>query len=71
MPGPAGKFEFTTPYILKRGKTVADAAAHVHKDFAERLKFARLFKLSGGDRDGLMVERSHVVADRDILEFHI
>jgi hypothetical protein len=68
---PGRKFEFTTPYILKRGKTVADAAAHVHKDFAERLKFARLFKLTGGDRDGLMVERSHVVQDRDILEFHI
>jgi len=68
---PGRKFELTAPYILKRGKTVADAAAHVHKDFAERLKFARLFKLTGGDRDGLMVERSHVVADRDILEFHI
>jgi len=50
---------------------VADAAAHVHKDFAERLKFARLFKVTGGDRDGLMVERSHVVQDRDVLEFHI
>jgi len=68
---PGRKFEFTTPYILKRGKTVGDAAAHVHKDFAERLKFARLFKVTGGDRDGLMVERSHVVQDRDILEFHI
>jgi hypothetical protein len=67
---PGKKFEFGTPYILKRGKTVGEAAAHVHKDFADKLKFARLFKLSG-DRDGLMVERSHVVEDRDILEFHI
>jgi hypothetical protein len=67
---PGRKFEFGAPYILKRGKTVADAAAHVHKDFALQLKFARLFRLSG-DRDGLMVERAHVVQDRDILEFHI
>jgi ribosome-interacting GTPase 1 len=67
---PGRKFEFGTPYILKRGKTVADAAAHVHKDFALQLKFARLFRLTA-DRDGLMVERSHVVQDRDILEFHI
>jgi hypothetical protein len=67
---PGRKFELSAPYILKRGKTVADAAAHVHKDFAEQLKFARLFRFSG-DRDGLMVERSHVVEDRDILEFHI
>ena len=67
---PGRKFEFGAPYILKRGQTVADAAAHVHRDFALQLKFARLFRLSG-DRDGLMVERSHVVQDRDILEFHI
>ncbi len=67
---PGKKFDFGAPYILKRGKTVADAAAHVHKDFAANLRFARLFKLSG-DRDGLMVERSHLVEDRDILEFHI
>ncbi|MBI4873887.1 MAG: 50S ribosome-binding GTPase [Acidobacteria bacterium] len=67
---PGHKFEPGAPYILKRGKTVEEAAAAVHKDFAERLKFARLFRLSG-DRDGLMVERSHVVEDRDILEFHI
>ena len=48
-----------------------DAARLVHKDFAENLKFARLYQLAGGDRDGLMVERTHLVEDRDILEFHI
>jgi ribosome-interacting GTPase 1 len=58
------------PFILHRGQTVQDAARLVHKDFAEQLKFARLFHLSGG-REGLMVERTHVVQDGDILEFHI
>ncbi len=67
---PGKKLEATTPYVLKRGSTVEEAARHVHKDFAEQLKFARLFRIDGG-RDGLMVERSHVVQDRDVLEFHI
>ena len=34
---------------------VLDAARLVHKDFAEQLKFARLFR-PGGARDGLLVE---------------
>jgi hypothetical protein len=55
---------------LKRGSTVLDAARHVHKDFAEQLKFARLFR-PNGEHDGLMVEWLHVVQDEDILEFHI
>jgi ribosome-interacting GTPase 1 len=67
---PGRKAELGSPYVLRRGATVLDAARHVHKDFAEHLKYARLFHSTGGV-DGLMVERSHLVNDRDILEFHI
>jgi ribosome-interacting GTPase 1 len=67
---PGKKAELTLPYVLHRGQTVIDAARLVHKDFAENLKFARLYRLSS-DRDGLMVERSHVVEDGDILELHV
>jgi ribosome-interacting GTPase 1 len=67
---PGKKADLTTPYVLHRGQTVQDAARQVHKDFAEHLKFARLYRPEGG-HDGLMVERSHLVEDRDILEFHI
>ena len=67
---PGKKADVGAPYVLRRGETVLDAARHVHKDFAEQLKFARLFHLSG-ERDGLMVDRNHVVEDRDVLEFHI
>ncbi len=66
---PGKHAEFDRPYVLHRGGTVQDAARLVHKDFAEHLKYARLFHLSGGE--GLMVERTHVVEDEDILEFHI
>jgi len=67
---PGKKADLSSPFVLPAGKTVQDAARLVHKDFAERLKFARLFRL-GGDRDGLMVERTHLVEDEDILEFHL
>lgn len=62
--------DLSSPFVLKRGGTVEDAARLVHRDFAENLKYARLFR-AGGDRDGMMVERAHVVQDEDILEFHI
>ena len=67
---PGKPAEFSTPFLLKRGGTVQDAARLVHKDFAEQLKYARLYHRNGG-RDGLMVERTHRVEDEDILEFHI
>jgi len=67
---PGHKADLSVPYTLRRGQTVLDAARAVHRDFADHLKFARLFRASGG-HDGLMVERTHVVEDGDILEFHI
>jgi len=67
---PGKPADLTAPYVLRRGATVLDAARHVHKDFAERLKYARLYT-KDGRRDGLMVERTHLVEDEDILEFHL
>jgi small GTP-binding protein len=67
---PGKKAELDSPFVTHRGATVQDAAKLVHKDFAEHLKFARLFRRNGS-QDGLMVERHHLVEDEDILEFHI
>ncbi|MGA2194200.1 MAG: GTPase [Bryobacteraceae bacterium] len=66
---PGKKPDLEVPYVLRRGATIADAAAHVHRDFAEHLKYARLFRKSY-DHAGLMVERTHAVEDEDVLEFH-
>jgi ribosome-interacting GTPase 1 len=65
---PGKKPDLQLPYILKRGTTVLDAAAVVHKDFAEGLRFARLWRQ--GAIEGLMVGRDHALQDRDILELH-
>jgi ribosome-interacting GTPase 1 len=67
---PGKKADLSAPYVLRKGETVMDAAAHVHRDFAEHYKYARLFR-GDGSVDGLMVERTHVVEDEDILEFHM
>ena len=67
---PGKPAELTVPYVLRRGQTVLDAARHVHKEFAEHLKYARLFR-ADGHRDGLMVERTHLLEDEDVLEFHL
>ncbi len=67
---PGKKPEFDSPFLLRRGQTVLDAARQVHKDFAEHLRFARLYRASH-ERDGIMVERTHLVEDGDVLEFHL
>jgi len=66
---PGKPVEMRDPVILHIGATVTDAAYHLHKDFAQHLQFARLWNDSG--HDGQRVERSHVLQDKDILEFHV
>ena len=58
-----------SPFILEVGSTVLDAAAAVHKDFAESLKAARLW--GSGKFDGQQVQRDYVLHDGDILELRL
>lgn len=61
--------DLTDPIILQNGKTVLDAARYLHKEFAANLKYARLW--NGNEYKGQMVEKRHILKDRDIIEFHI
>ena len=65
---PGKKLERTAPYILKRGARLIDLAAHVHHDFLAQLKYARLWR--EGRFDGQMVNRDHVLEDKDVVELH-
>ncbi len=65
---PGKKPDLSVPYILRRGTFVLEAAAVVHKDFAERLKYARLWRR--GEIEGQMIGRDHTLEDGDILELH-
>jgi ribosome-interacting GTPase 1 len=65
---PGHKPDLERPFVLAQGATVHDLAAQVHKEIADRLKYARLW---GHARfDGQQVERHHVLADRDVVELH-
>lgn len=61
--------DMTDPIILPNGGTVEEAAFAIHKDFGEKLKFAKLW--GHGKFDGQRVQRDYVLEDGDVLEFHI
>lgn len=66
---PGKKVDLNDPVVLKQGCSVLQAAASIHKDFAERLKFARIW---GSEKyEGQMVHRDHILEDGDVVEFHI
>lgn len=67
---PGKKAERSSPFTLRRGITVLEMARAVHKDFAEKLAYARIWS-QGGGIEGLRVTRDHVLADEDIVELHI
>jgi len=66
---PGGKPDMTDPIILDRGSTLEAAAASVHKDFARKMKYARIW--GSGKHDGVMAKRDHVLQDGDIIELHM
>ena len=67
---PGEKPDLGQPYVIPKGTTVEELAGKVHKDFAQRLKSARLWG-SSVDHDGQMVGRDHVLHDKDIIELRI
>jgi ribosome-interacting GTPase 1 len=66
---PGKPADMNDPVIVPVGSTVMDAAYHLHKDFARKLTFARLW--NGTDHEGQRVDRGHVLQDLDVVEFHI
>jgi len=66
---PGKKIEGGEPFTLKCGSTVMDMAKAVHKDFAQKLKFARIW--SKQKYQGQKVNRNYILADEDIIELHI
>lgn len=61
--------DYHDPIILPVGGTVEDAAIDLHKDFASRLKFAKLW--GKGRFEGQRVQGDFQLQDKDVLEFHM
>ena len=67
---PPGKEpDLSMPYTVPAGSTVMDVAEKVHKDFVTKLKYARVW--GSAKFDGMRVERTHVLKDRDIVELNM
>ncbi len=67
---PVGKeADFKDPIILHIGGNVEEAAFELHRDIADKLKFAKVW--GEGKFDGQRVQKDFVLADKDIVEFHL
>ncbi len=66
---PPGKpADMTDPFTLPVGSTVMDLATTVHRQLAEKLKFARIW--GTGVYNGQNTQRNHVLNDKDVIELH-
>lgn len=66
---PGKKPDMETPFTCPAGSTLLEFAAIVHRDFADKLKSARLW--GAGAYPGQSVPRDHVLHDKDIVELHV
>jgi ribosome-interacting GTPase 1 len=57
------------PFTLRRGSTLLEMAGHVHKDFLDHLKFARVWGTAV--HNGTVVKGDYVLHDKDIVELHV
>ncbi|HET6436977.1 MAG TPA: GTPase [Anaeromyxobacter sp.] len=65
---PGKKPDLGKPFVLPEHATVHDLARMVHRDMAERLKFARVWGTA--KFEGQQVDRHHELFDHDVVELH-
>ncbi len=66
---PGKPADMEAPFTIKRGGTLMDLAALIHRELPEKLKSARVW--GTGVFDGQTVPRDHVLHDRDVVEIHV
>lgn len=59
----------TAPFVLPRDSKLEDLAEKVHKDFKEKLKYARVW--GKAVYEGQMVQRDYTLQDGDVVELHL
>ncbi|HUV26925.1 MAG TPA: GTPase [Anaerolineales bacterium] len=66
---PGEEADFSKPVVMKKGATLEDFTKEIHKDFHEKLKFAKVW---GSTRfDGQMVQRDYLLEEGDVVELRI
>jgi hypothetical protein len=66
---PGKEADLREPVILSKGSTVEMVALSVHKEFAAKLRYARVW--GSGKFDGQMVKHDYPLNEGDIVELHI
>jgi ribosome-interacting GTPase 1 len=66
---PGKPADMAAPFSCPAGSTVLQMAELVHREFAEKLKSARIW--GTGVFDGQTVTREHVLHDKDVVELHV
>jgi ribosome-interacting GTPase 1 len=65
----AKEADYDKPFTIRRGGTLLEIAEQIHKDFAQNLKFARVW---GSEvHDGTQVKGDYVLHDKDVVELHV
>ncbi len=65
---PGKPADMESPFTCPAGSTVMQLAETVHRDFADKLKSARIW--GTGVFEGQTVQRDHVLHDKDVVELH-
>lgn len=67
---PGKKTRMDNPMCLKKGASVRDMAAQIHKDFIRKFRFARVWGKSARF-SGQQIGLDHLLEDEDIVEIHL
>jgi uncharacterized protein len=59
----------TAPFVLPKKSSLEELATKIHKDFKNKLKFAKIW--GSGIFDGQMVQRDYILQDGDVVEIHL
>lgn len=60
--------DYDRPFTVRRGDTLLDVAELIHKDYVQRLNFARVWGTQV--HDGTIVKGDYIVQDQDVVELH-
>jgi ribosome-interacting GTPase 1 len=66
---PGKEPDLNAPFVLPKESTLGELAAKIHKDFTEKLKFAKIW--GEGVFDGQMAQRDYILQDGDVVELHL
>jgi hypothetical protein len=66
---PGKQHDPKSPFVLPKNSTLGDLAAKIHKDFSDKMKFAKIW--GGSTFDGQMVQRDYLLQDGDVVEIHM